>query len=161
MPEFQICKATLWARIVRGLPRRKRTLQKQAYAEIYGENTVFFSKRRKNSSLCSHRAAACLSFAACFGSYNQLLLAHFLLLRGGISHNLLPRCAHLTLRHKQTSRWNHELEWEMQDHKEWFHENQTASRTKACLISVLKYWSDKWYLVFASSVFVCRLVGIL
>ena len=33
-------------------------LQKLAYATICGVHTVFFSKRRKNSSLCAHRVAA-------------------------------------------------------------------------------------------------------
>ena len=33
-------------------------LKKLAYAVICGVHTVFFSKRRKNSSLCAHRAAA-------------------------------------------------------------------------------------------------------
>ena len=45
--------------IVGALSKRENTIQKLAYAAICGVHTVFFSKRRKNSSLCAHHAAAC------------------------------------------------------------------------------------------------------
>jgi len=41
-----------------GLSQKAQPFKKLAYAAICGVHTVFFSKRRKNSSLCAHRAAA-------------------------------------------------------------------------------------------------------
>ncbi|KAH0980466.1 hypothetical protein GBA52_007643 [Prunus armeniaca] len=38
---------------------KRNSFKKLAYAANCGEHTVFFSKRRKNSSLCAQRAAAC------------------------------------------------------------------------------------------------------
>ena len=51
-----------WTKTCVDLP--KKALQKLAYATISGDHTVFFSKRRKNSSLCGHRVAAWLESSA-------------------------------------------------------------------------------------------------
>ena len=47
-----------WKLICWAPPQRESTLQKLEYAAYCGAHTVFFSKRRKNSSLCAHHAAA-------------------------------------------------------------------------------------------------------
>jgi len=66
-------------------------LKKLAYAAICRVHTVFFSKRRKNSSLCAHRAAAC------FGNRNVLiyivtpLVLEFLFRRCGTFSLTLPK----------------------------------------------------------------------
>ena len=48
---------------------RGNPLQKQAYATVRDEHTVFFSKRRKNSSLCAHHMAALILQALQVDSY--------------------------------------------------------------------------------------------
>ena len=50
-----------------GGTQSRAPLQKEAYATLSGAHTVFFSKRRKNSSLCVHRVAPCSDQAKLVG----------------------------------------------------------------------------------------------
>ncbi|KAL3013811.1 hypothetical protein AAZX31_06G074300 [Glycine max] len=57
-------------------PLSKTLVKKLAYAALSDKYTVFFSKRRKNSSLCIYHTAPCLKKAKApsFYSINTLLL---------------------------------------------------------------------------------------